>query len=166
MKRYITIPSLILTGAVAMTAGWAMEPAVNATFSVQPPPSTAPAEPMDCAAMAKMRDTMIAKQDAADARLGALVVAMNEATGATKADAAAAVINELVKQRVAMRGQMMHMQTATMNHMMQHMLEAAPSDMQKKMKEAMDGCPMTHGMGDKADGDLAPIGRRGTSSGG
>jgi hypothetical protein len=62
--------------------------------------------------MMKMHEQMMAEMKAGDAKLDALVKDMNSATGGTKIDAVAAVVNELVRQHQAMHGRMgqMHQQ--------------------------------------------------------
>jgi len=159
MKRNMTIPTVILAGALGLLAAWAAKPANEATFSIQPPPSTAPEKHADCAAMKKMSEEMLASQKAADARLDALVVTMNSAKGDARVDATAAVISELVRQRGTMRGHMTRMHSSMMEHMMQHLEDAAPPDMQKRMKEAMEDCPMMHDQDSQGD-DRDPTGRR------
>jgi hypothetical protein len=54
----------------------------------------------------KTGEMMMSMMDSADARLDRLVTNMNRATGATKVQAMAAVINELVAQRKQMRAHM------------------------------------------------------------
>jgi len=164
MKRSKTISTLILAGTLAVGTAWAAVPMIETSFSVEPP-STAPAKHADCAAMKKMSEEMLASQKAADARLDALVVAMNNAKGDARVDATAAVINDLVKQRGTMRGHMMHMHSSMMEHMMQHLEDAAPPDMQKRMKEAMEGCPMMHDKDSQGD-DKDPMGRPRGAGGG
>ena len=60
----------------------------------------------------QMQGQMMAERKAADARLDALVMAMNMASGEDRLEAAIAVINELVQQRTAMADRMerMHQQ--------------------------------------------------------
>ncbi|MBP1636463.1 MAG: hypothetical protein H6Q10_3037 [Acidobacteria bacterium] len=73
---------------------------------------------------------------AMDARLDALVQQMNGATGQAKVDATAAVVNELVTQRKAMREGMEGMQAKMMQHMAQHMQAGGAAAMK---------CPMMSG---------------------
>jgi hypothetical protein len=70
----------------------------------------------------KMHEQMMAEMKAADAKLDALVRAMNSATGEKKADAIAAVVNELVNQHKSMHGRMgqMHEQMMGRGMMMKH----------------------------------------------
>ncbi|MGE5346021.1 MAG: hypothetical protein ACM3JH_08710, partial [Acidithiobacillales bacterium] len=57
----------------------------------------------DCKAMMGERHAMMDKMKAMDAKLDSLVKAMNEARGSKKVEATAAVVDELVAQRKAMR---------------------------------------------------------------
>ena len=86
-----------------------------------------------CQAMMADHDTMMAEMKTADQRLDNLVATMNAATGTTKADAVAAVVNELVAQRKTMREGMMKGQQAMMGHMKDHMQAG---------KDSMADCPM------------------------
>jgi len=81
---------------------------------------------------------MMARMEAMDARLDELVKKMNAATRSRKADAVAAVVNELVAQRKQMREHMMAMQPKMMKHRMEHM----QTGMLKGMADSMSGCPM------------------------
>ena len=81
----------------------------------------AQAEDHDCAMMAKQQEQM-------DAKLQGLVDTMNKTTGQAKVDAMAAVINELIAQRTAMRDEMHEM-------MMHHMEEG-------QQGHSMENCPM------------------------
>jgi hypothetical protein len=60
----------------------------------------------DMQGMMKMHEQMMAEMTAGDAKLDALVQAMNAATGAGKVDATAAVVSELVRQQKAMHAHM------------------------------------------------------------
>ena len=84
------------------------------------------------ATMAEM-DTMMAEVKTADDGLNDLVAKMNAAAGMEKTDAIAAVVNEMVRQRRAMRDGMMKMQEDIMGHMMEHMQAG---------KDSMAMCPM------------------------
>jgi hypothetical protein len=65
--------------------------------------------------MMKMHEQMMTEMQAADAKLDALVMDMNAATGDAKVNAIASVVNELVRQQKAMHGRM--------GQMHQHMME-------------------------------------------
>jgi hypothetical protein len=56
--------------------------------------------------MMKMQGQMMADMKASADRLDGLVKAMNAATGTAKADAIAAVVNELVRQHAGMQAHM------------------------------------------------------------
>ena len=81
---------------------------------------------------------MMAEMKAADQRLDALVAKMNAASWMEKADATAAVVSEMVAQRLAMRDGMMTMEHGMMTHMMEHMQAG---------KDSMASCPMMKSMG-------------------
>ena len=79
----------------------------------------------ECEAMMAKKQAMQEKFQAMDARLDGLVAEMNAAQGSKEVDAMekpmAAVLNELVAQRKALRAMQMEMQPAMMAHMMHHM---------------------------------------------
>jgi hypothetical protein len=91
-----------------------------------------------CQAMMADQEKMMTEMKAADQRLDDLVGKMNAAAGMEKADAAAAVINEMVTQRRTLRDGMMKMQHGMMGHMMEHMQAG---------KDSMPMCPMMKQMG-------------------
>ena len=79
----------------------------------------------ECDAMMAKKQQMQDKLQAMDATLDKLVAEMNAAKESKGADALekpmAAVLNELVAQRKALRSMMMEMQPVMMAHMMHHM---------------------------------------------
>jgi hypothetical protein len=91
-----------------------------------------------CQAMMADQEKMMAEMKAADERLDNLVAKMNAESGVEKADATAAVVNEMVTQRRAMRDGMMKMEDGMMGHMMAHMQAG---------KDSMAKCPMMKQMG-------------------
>jgi hypothetical protein len=91
-----------------------------------------------CQTMMADQEKMMAEIQAADQRLDDLVGKMNAAAGTDKAEATAAVVNEMVTQRRTMRDGMMKMQHEMMAHMMEHMQAG---------KDAMAMCPMMKQMG-------------------
>jgi hypothetical protein len=91
-----------------------------------------------CQAMMADREKLMTEMKAADQRLDDLVAKMNAASGMDKADAIAAVVNEMVTQRRTMRDGMMKMEDGMMGHMMEHMQAG---------KDAMATCPMMKQMG-------------------
>ncbi len=149
MKVLRTIPILLVSFVSAVTL-WAQQPT--------PPPAAAqkmemPGKPgmmdemkMDESMMARHKE-MMAKMEAMDSRLDDLVEKMNAAKGSKKADAVAAVVNELVAQRKQMREHMMAMQPEMMKHMMEHMLMG----MMKGMEDSMAKCPMMKSMAPAGD---------------
>lgn len=88
--------------------------------------------------MMARNEGMKAEMASMDARLDSLLATMNSASGNQKVDAAAAVINEMVAQRKAMRGHMMAMGPKMMQHMQHH----AHMGMMDGMMKSMSGCPM------------------------
>ena len=74
---------------------------------------------------------MSGQQQAQDAKLHGLVDTMNKTTGQAKVDAMAAVINELIAQRTAMRGEM--------QEMMMHHTGAMKGQSED---HSMENCPM------------------------
>jgi hypothetical protein len=99
----------------------------------------------ECQAMMAKKQEMQDKLLAMDATLDKLVAEMNAAVAEKKVDVMekpmAAVINELVAQRKAMRSMMMEMQPAMMAHMMHHMHSHDAKGAKGKM-EPMSDCPM------------------------
>lgn len=75
----------------------------------------------ECQAMMAEREDMMSKMKAMDEKLDQLVAGMDAADGDHKIGAMAAVIEELVAQRKAMREMSMKMEGRTMGHMMEHM---------------------------------------------
>jgi len=143
-KRHlkVLVPGIFAAGALAL--------AVGVGAQTPPPPGTPPpamshhAAPMtghhmdsaatakheadlkaECEAMMAKKQEMQDKLQAMDATLDKLVAEMNAAKDSKEPDAMekpmAAVINELVSQRKAMRSMAMEMQPAMMAHMMHHM---------------------------------------------
>ncbi len=141
MKVGRTIPVLLVSLVGAATL-WAQQPA-SAPPAAQKMemPGKMDGKMMEEPMMAHHKE-MMAKMEAMDARLDELVKKMNAATGSKKADAAAAVINELVAQRKQMREHMMAMQPEMMKHMMEHMRMG----MMKGMEDSMAECPMMKSM--------------------
>jgi hypothetical protein len=86
-----------------------------------------------CQAMMADHEKMMTQMKAADQRLDDLVGKMNAASGMQKADATAAVVNEMVIQRRTMKDGMMKDQQQMMAHMMEHMQAG---------KDSMAMCPM------------------------
>jgi hypothetical protein len=140
MKVGKTIPVLVVSFVGAVTL-WAQQPtpAPPAAQKMEMPGKPAMTDgKMSEESMMAHHKEMMAKMEAADARLDELVKTMNAATGSKKTNAVAAVINELVAQRKQMRDQMMAMQPEMMKHMMAHM----EMGMMKGMEESMAKCPM------------------------
>ena len=140
----------LVTGIVA---GWAavmisaMPSLAGQMPQASPQAGTAKADPhagmaadmaAKCQAMMADQEKMMAEVKAADQRLDDLVAKMNAASGVDKAEATAAVVNEMVAQRRTMRDGMMKMQHGMMAHMMGHMQAG---------KDSMAMCPMMKQMG-------------------
>jgi Skp family chaperone for outer membrane proteins len=138
---------VLIPGIVAATA---LALAVSAGAQTPPPPGPTPAATSphaaamtghhkasvakakhdadmkaECDAMMAKKQEMQNKLQAMDATLDKLVAEMNAAKGSKEVDALekpmAAVLNELVSQRKALRSMMMEMQPAMMAHMIHHM---------------------------------------------
>jgi hypothetical protein len=136
--------------APGIFAATALALAVSAGAQTPPPPGPAPADKSpqaasmtghhkdsaatakhhadmkaECQAMMAKKQEMQDKVQAMDGALDKLVAEMNAAKGSKEVDALerpmAAVINELVAQRKALRSMMMEMQPAMMSHMAHHM---------------------------------------------
>jgi hypothetical protein len=136
----------IVTGIVAGCAAVVMSamPALAEQAAQAPKPmAMAKATPESgmaakCQAMMAARDKMMTEMKAADERLDDLVAKMNAASGMEKAEATAAVVNEMVTQRRTMRDGMIKMQLGMMGHMMEHMQAG---------KDSMAMCPTMKQMG-------------------
>jgi septal ring factor EnvC (AmiA/AmiB activator) len=109
-----------------------------ATAKAKPQAGMASDMAAKCQAMMADHEKMMAELKAADERLDALVAKMNAAPATGKAEATAAVVNEMVTQRRTMRDGMMKMEHGTMGHMMEHMQAG---------KDGMAMCPMMKQMG-------------------
>ena len=139
MKVAKAIPFLLASfvGAATLRAQQPTPPPAAQKMEMQGKPGMMNGKMSEESMMAHHKE-MMAKMEAADARLDELVKAMNAATGSTKTNAFAAVLNELVAQRKQMREDMMAMQPEMMKHMMAHM----EAGMVKGMDESMAKCPM------------------------
>jgi hypothetical protein len=136
----------IVTGIVVGCAAVVMSAMPGlAGQATQAPKPMAMAKPTPGAGMAAKCQAMMADHEktmtemkAADQRLDDLVAKMNAASGMEKADATAAVVNEMVTQRRTLRDGMMKMEGGMMGHMMEHMQAG---------KDSMAKCPMMKQMG-------------------
>lgn len=90
-----------------------------------------------CQEMMDQQQKMKADMKAQDAQLTGLVAKMNSAPEDKKSDAIAAVLTQMVEQRIAMDARKAKMEEEMMQHMMQHM---------QMGKESMSQCPMMKGM--------------------
>ncbi len=134
----VLVPGIFAAAAFVLAASIrAQTPAPPATTSSQAAPTTGHHKPIaakskhdadmnsECQAMMAKKQEMQNKLQAMDATLDKLVAEMNAAKGSKEVDALekpmAAVLNELVAQRKALRSMMMEMQPAMMAHMMHHM---------------------------------------------
>jgi len=139
--RFI-VPNLFAAAALALSASAGAQTAAPPAL---PPATTSPqASPMtghhkmhsakpkqdadmkaECQSMMTKHQAMQEKLQAMDATLDKLVAEMNAAKESKAPDALekpmAAVLNELVAQRKALRTMMMEMQPAMMSHMAHHM---------------------------------------------
>ena len=126
----------VLISAMPGLAG--QMPQGAATAKVKPQSKMAADMAAKCQAMMADQQKMMTEMKDADQRLDELVGKMNAASGTEKADATAAVINEMVTQRRTMRDGMMKMEHGMMAHMMEHMQAG---------KDSMAMCPMMKQMG-------------------
>ena len=98
--------------AVALLLALSMSPSLTrlsliAVPLAQQPQSTGAASAApNMQDMMKMHEQMMADMKAGDAKLDALIKDMNSATGESKVNAIAAVVNELVRQHKSMHGRM------------------------------------------------------------
>lgn len=152
MKRTIVVSTLVIAFGVIPVGVMAQAPA--------PPPRMPMMEgghkammggPMmeECKAMMARHEAMKTEMAAMDAKLDALLVAMNAAKGSKKMDATAAVVSELAAQRKAMRDHMMAMGPQMMQHNMHH----AHMGLMEGMMKSMSACPMMQAA--KPQGDEA-----------
>jgi hypothetical protein len=108
---------LFVAAAMVITvAAWATGPGFDGAAAAQGgvAEQAAPAQQSNMADMMTQHQQMMAAMKAGDAKLDALVKAMNAAAGDAKVNATAAVVNELVRQHQAMH--------AHMGQMHQHMM--------------------------------------------
>ncbi len=94
-----------------------------------------------CQEMMAQKQKMMAEMKTQDAELTAQVAKMNSAPQGKKLDLIAAVVTDLVEQRIAMDARKAQMHEKMMQHMMQHMQIG---------KESMSQCPMMQGMDEKS----------------
>ena len=103
-----------IAGLLTLGAGIAQRGvgAEEATPQSPAPQGTTPQPQPGMADMMKMHEQMMAEMKAGDAKLDALVKDMNAAAGDAKVNATVAVVNELVRQQMAMHQRMgqMHQQ--------------------------------------------------------
>jgi hypothetical protein len=90
-----------------------------------------------CQQIMKQKQKMMAAMQAEDTELSAQVTKMNDAPENRKMDLMAAVLTQVVEQRVARDERKAKMQEKMMQHMMQHM---------QMGKKSMSQCPMMKGM--------------------
>ena len=115
MTKRLTLTTLVPLVLVSLTLGglWSTQTAAAPQSQVAAPqrPSQQPSSQMQD--MMKMHEQFMAEMKAEDAKLTELAQQMNAAKGDAKIDATAAVVNELVRQHVAMTDRM-----GRMSHMM------------------------------------------------
>jgi len=92
-----------------------------------------------CKAMQAQKQAMMEDMKAQTAELTEQVAAMNSAPADKKVDLIAAVVTQMVEQRIAMDARMAKVQEEMMPHMMRHM---------QMGKKSMAQCPMMKGMKD------------------
>lgn len=92
MRMRLAVGGVLLVGVLTTMGGFAQQPQAN-------PPD-----------MMKMHEQMMAEMKANDAKLDALVIQMQAASGTAKVDAVATAVTELVRQQKAMHQHMGQMQ--------------------------------------------------------
>jgi hypothetical protein len=107
MRRLLLSASIVLLLSCISTGSFSLATDVVA----QAPPSQAPTPSRgpgsaNMQGMMKMHSQMMADMKAADAKLDALVTAMNASSGDAKLNAVAAVVTELVRQQKSMHEHM------------------------------------------------------------
>ena len=95
-----------------------------------------------CRQMMEQKQKMKEDMKVQDAQLAEQLAKMNGAPEDKKMDLMAAVLTQLVEQRIAMDARKAKMEEEMMQHMMQHM---------QMGKESMSQCPMMKGMNDMKD---------------
>ena len=143
LNRFVTgvmvgCAAVVISAMPGLAGQMPQGPQGAATTKAKPQPGMAADMAAKCQAMMADQEKMMAEMKGADQRLDNLVVKMNAASDVEKADATAAVVNELINQRRTMRDGMMKMQHGMMGHMMEHMQAG---------KDSMAMCPMMKQMG-------------------
>jgi outer membrane murein-binding lipoprotein Lpp len=139
VKAIVAGCAAVVISAIPSLAGQMPQAPPQATTAKAKPASGMAADmAAKCQAMMADHEKMMAEMKAADERLDDLVTKMNAASGMEKADATAAVVSEMVAQRLVMRDGMMKMEHEMMAHMMEHMQAG---------KDSMAMCPMMKQMG-------------------
>jgi len=133
----MTLKTIVMISTMPSLAGQTPQ-GPQAAAKAKPKAGMAADMAAKCEAMMADHEKMMTGMKAADQRLDDLVVKMNAASGAEKADTTAAVVNEMVAQRRTLRDGMMKMQQGMMAHMMDHMQAG---------KDSMASCPMMKQMG-------------------
>jgi hypothetical protein len=100
--------------ALALTFGGLVGSRAIAASRGQTAASSATQQPSTMPDMTKMHEQMMAQMKADNAKLAELAKQMNAAQGTAKVDATAAVVNELVRQHLAMADHMSKMSGAMM----------------------------------------------------
>src|SRR5262245_49848111 len=115
MTKRLTLTTIVPLVFVSLTLGglWSTQTVAAPQSQAAAPqrPSQEPSSQMQD--MKKMHEQMVAEMKAEDAKLAELAQQMNTARGDAKIDATAAVVNELVRQHIAMTDRM-----GRMSHMM------------------------------------------------
>jgi hypothetical protein len=133
------VGAVCATVAISATTGLAGQMPQGAGHAAMAQAKPEPGMAAKCQAMMADREKMAAEMKSAEERLGDLVTTMNAATGMDKTTAIAAVINEMIMQRRALKDGMMKSQHGMMTHMMEHMQAG---------KDSMAMCPMMKQMGE------------------
>ncbi len=143
LKRFVMVmpavcAAVVISAMPSLAGQMPKGPGHAAMAQAKPQAGMAADMAAKCQAMLADQEKMMTEMKAADQRLDDLVAKMNAAPGLDKADATAAVVNEMVTQRRTMRDGMMKMEHGMMEHMMEHMQAG---------KDSMAMCPMMKQMG-------------------
>ncbi len=101
-----------------------------------------------CEEMKAQKAKMREDGKAGDARLTDQLAAMNRMSADSRVGPLAAIVTEMVEQKIAMDARKASMEDAMMQHMMKHMGMGGGS---------MAQCPMMKGMGEKSGGDSQSV---------
>ena len=143
LNRFLTVTlagcaAIVISAMPGLAGQMPQGPGHAAMAKAKPPSGMGTDMAAKCQAMMADHQKMMTEMKDADQRLDDLIGKMNAASGLERADATAAVVNEMVTQRRTMKDGMMKDQHGMMAHMMEHMQAG---------KDSMAMCPMMKQMG-------------------